>query len=125
MVENVLGEAVAKVETTQQLGNLWGYGPQSGLGYRFLSEPRNGLIHLLVDLGDNFFDASRMDTAIGDQPEHGLAGNFAANRIKAGKQHGVGAVVDENSDSGGSLKSADVTAFAANDPALDIVTAIE
>ena len=69
----------------------------------------------------DFLDARRMDAAIEQEALHGFAGDLAAHRIKAGKHHGIGRIVDEHGDARGGLEGADVATFAADDAAFQFL----
>ena len=62
-----------------------------------------------------------MDAAVGDQGLDGEAGDLAADAVE-GRQHDrLGRVVDDDVDARQVLEGADVSALAADDPALEVV----
>ena len=79
------------------------------------------LFQLLLHLGDDFFDAGRMDAAVDDQLVQGQAGHFAAHRVEGGKEDGVGGVVHHEFHAGRGLQGPDVAALTADDATLDFV----
>ena len=79
------------------------------------------LVGLVLDLLDDFFDARRVDAAVGDQPLDRLLGDLAAVGIEAGEDDRARRVVDDQIDAGGELERADVAPLAADDAALQIV----
>ena len=79
------------------------------------------LLHLGLDLLDDFFDARRVDAAVGDEALDGLPGDFAPERIEARKDDGARRVVDDELDAGGGFERADVAALAADDASLQVV----
>ena len=79
------------------------------------------LVGLVLHLLDDFFDARRMDAAVGDQPLDRLLGDLAAVGIEAGQDDRARRVVDDQVDAGGELERADVAALAADDAPLEIV----
>ena len=62
-----------------------------------------------------------MDAAVRNQPLDRLLGDLAAVRIEAGQDDRARRVVDDQVDAGRQLERADVAAFAADDPPLEIV----
>src|SRR5262249_26177779 len=121
MVQNVLGVAVAEMEPAENFQNLEVQRRQAGFGDGLFGEAKDGFVHLLVDNGDNFLDATGMNSAIDDEALHGFASDFAADGIEAGKQNCAGGVVDEDGDAGSGFEGANVAPFAANDAAFDVV----
>ena len=79
------------------------------------------LVGLVLHLLDDFFDARRVDAAVGNQPLDGLLGDLAAVGIEARQDDRARRVVDDQIDAGGELERADVAALAADDAALQIV----
>jgi len=82
---------------------------------------KDGVIHFLGDIADDFLDAGGVDAAIGDEPDHGFAGDLAANRIEAGEQDRAGGIINQDGNARGGFEGADVTPFAANDAAFDVI----
>src|ERR1044071_3476685 len=109
------------MEAAEQPGNFKMHWGQTSLEDGFLAQAHDSFVHLSIYLSDNFFDACRMDSAIGDEADHGFAGDFAADGIKAGEEHSSRSIVDQDSDAGSGFKCADVSAFTANDSTFDFV----
>ena len=61
-----------------------------------------------------------MDAPVLNQPQHRLARDLAAHRIKTGKHHRPGLVINQHRHAGRILKRADVPAFAPDDAAFDV-----
>jgi len=61
-----------------------------------------------------------MNTAIGDQPFQGLAGNLSPDRIKSGEDDRFGSIVNDDIYSGGGFNRPDIPAFTADDPSLHL-----
>ena len=87
-------------------------------GFAFLADR---VLHLGLDLLDDFLDARRVDAAVGDQALDRLARDLAAERIEAREDDRAGRVVDDELDAGGGLERADVAALAADDAPLHVV----
>ena len=79
------------------------------------------LFDLLLGLGHDLFDSPRMDPAVGDQPLQGDAGDFPANGIEPGNDHGLGRVVDDQVYAGCRFQSADISPFPSDDPPLHLL----
>ena len=79
------------------------------------------LFDVLPRLGDDLFDARRVDAPVEDQLGQRDAGDFAPDRVEAGEDDGVGRVVDDQVYAGGALQRADVAALAPDDAALHLV----
>jgi hypothetical protein len=62
-----------------------------------------------------------MDAAVRDQPLERDARDFAADRVEAGKHHGLRRVVDDQVDAGRGFERADVPALTADNAALHFV----
>ena len=119
--EHVLAVAGAVLEAAHQPEDLRMQIVQAELeGHRraFLA---HRLVGLVLHLLDDFFDARRVDAAVGDQPLDRLLGDLAAIRIEARQDDRARRVVDDQIDAGGELERADVASLAADDAPLEIV----
>src|SRR5204863_9463987 len=94
VVEDVLGEAVAEMMAAQQSDNVQSHGWQPGFGNGVLAKTDYGFIHLLVHLRDDLLDARWVDAAVRNEPYHGFASDFAADRVKAGQQDGARRIIN-------------------------------
>ncbi len=79
------------------------------------------LLDLLAHLAYNLLDAGRMDAPVSHKLVEGKTGDFAAHRVEAREDDGLGGVVDDDFDAGGSLERTDVASLAADDAALDFI----
>ena len=79
------------------------------------------LIDFFAGLFDHFFDACRMDTAIGNQFFQGNAGDFAADRVKARQDDRFRRIVDDEVDAGQRFNSPDIAPFASDDAAFHFI----
>ena len=121
VVQHVLAVAGAELEASHQPQHLGMEIVEPELeGGRF-ALVADGLLHVALDLLHDFFDAGRVNAAVGDQPFDRLARDLPAQRIEARKDDGARRVVDDQLDAGRGLERADVAPFAADDPALEIV----
>jgi hypothetical protein len=84
----------------------------------FLADVR---LDILLRLGDDLLDPSRVDAPVGHQLGQGQPGDLAADRVEPGQRHGVRRVVDDQVDAGGGFERADVAALAPNDPPLHLL----
>ena len=81
----------------------------------------HGFFHFRLHLFDDFFDARRMDAAVGDEPLDSLLRDLAAIRIEARQDDRARRVVDDQVDAGGLFERADVAPFAADDAPLQVI----
>ena len=121
VVEHVLAVAGAELQAAHQAQDLGMEVEQTELEGRCLAFLADGVFHLQLDLFDDFFDARRVDTAVGDEARDRLPGDLAPERIEARKDDGAGCVVDYELDAGGGFEGADVAALAADDASLEVV----
>ena len=121
MVEDVLGVTVPEMQPPEQLDDFHVHGGKPVFCTASSPSAEDGFVHFLRHLGHHFLDARRVNAAIQDQPLHGLARDFAAHGIKAGKHHRVGRVVNQHRDAGRRLEGADVAAVAADDAPLHLL----
>ncbi len=87
-------------------------------GFTFLA---HRLVGFVLHFLDDFFDARRVDAAVGDQTLDGLLGDLAAVGIEARQDDRARRVVHDEIDAGRHLERADVAALASDDAALEIV----
>ena len=81
----------------------------------------HGNVQILSNLIGELLDPRRMDPAVMDQPLDGLLGDLPAQWVVARQDHRFRRIVDDQVDPRGSFKSAYVSTFAADDPALHLV----
>ena len=83
-----------------------------------------GLAHddfdLRPALGHRLLDPARVNAPVGDELGERHAGDFAAHRVEARKDHCLGGVVDDEVYAGRLLEGADVATLAADDSALHL-----
>ena len=87
----------------------------------FLAFGANEGFHFLLALFDNFFDSSRMNSAVGNQFVERATSDFAADRIETGNDYDTGSIVDNHIDTRLFFKGPNVTAFATDDAAFHVV----
>ncbi len=92
-----------------------------GLQNGFFADLDQGVFHFASGLGDDVFDPSGMDAAVGDQFFQGQAGDLAAHRIETGKNHRFRSVVDDQIHARGFLERAYVAAFASDDATFHLI----
>jgi hypothetical protein len=63
-----------------------------------------------------------VDSAVNDEPLHGFAGDFAADGVEAGQNDGIGGIIDQDRDAGGSFEGADIASFSSDDAAFDVIS---
>ena len=74
-----------------------------------------------LGLAHDFFDAPRVDPAVGDQTLEGEPAHLAPDRLEAGYDDRVGGVIDDDVHAGRRLERADVPSLAADDAALHLI----
>jgi hypothetical protein len=74
-----------------------------------------------LHFGDDFFDAGRMNAAVGNELGQRLPGDLAAHGVETADDHDARRVVDDHVDARRLFKTADVAALAADDATLEIV----
>ena len=80
------------------------------------------LIDFFAGLFDHFFNACRMDTAIGNQFFQSNAGDFTAYGIKARQDDRFRRIVDDEIDAGQRFNSPDIASFTADDAAFRLIS---
>ena len=79
------------------------------------------LLNLLAHFVDHLLDACRVDTAVGHELMECQTRYLAAHGVKTRKDNCLGGVVDDDFNTGGSLESTDIAAFATDDAAFDFI----
>jgi hypothetical protein len=62
-----------------------------------------------------------MNPPVQNEPLHGFPSDLAPDGIESGQNNRIRSVINEHSDAGGGFKGANVPAFAADDPAFDLI----
>src|SRR5436190_19232915 len=99
MVQNVLGKAVSKMQSAQQLDDLQVHGRQAGLGDRFFTQSQNRIVDLLRYRSDYLLDSRRMNPPIGYQPRHRFPSDLPAHWIETRKQDSPRSIINQHSNS--------------------------
>ena len=81
----------------------------------------DGLFDLFFHLVNHLFDASRVNSAVGDKLFEGESCDFSSYRIEARQGYDVRSIVDDDVNAGGAFQSSDVSADAADDSAFHFV----
>ena len=76
---------------------------------------------LLAGLGHDLFDACWMNAAVDDELVQRDPCHLAAHRVETADDHRLGRVIHDEVDSGRLLQGADVAAFFADDPSLELI----
>ena len=121
MPENVLAIAGAIVEAAEQIDDAFVEAADLGFLNGFLTVAANILIDFLLCFGDEFFDAGRVNAAIGDEFVERGPSNFAADGIESTDDYDARRVIDDHVDAGCFFEGANVAAFATDDAAFHFV----
>ncbi len=121
MHEHVLSVARPEPEPPQELDDFGVDIVEPQVEGRLLALVLHGDIQVFLDLFRDLLDARRVNAAVQDQTLNGKLGDLPAERVIAGKDHGLGRIVDDKIDAGGCLERADVPSLAADDPAFHFV----
>ena len=70
---------------------------------------------------DDLFDASRMDSTIGNQFFQRQSRDLPANGVEAGNDDGIRSVINDYVDARGELERANIPSFPANDASLHLI----
>ena len=81
----------------------------------------NLVLHLLLHLSNDFFDACRVDTAIGHQLMECQTADFTTDGVEGTDDDGFWRVIHHDFSTSGSLQGTDVTAFTTNYTSLHLV----
>ena len=87
MIQNILRITVPEMQPPQKLHYFRMHRRQTRFRHRSLAHAHDGLLHLLVDLAHDLFDARGMDAPVLDQPPHRLPRHLPAHWIEARQQH--------------------------------------
>ncbi len=121
MVQHLLPVARAETQDAEMADDLRVQSLQAELQDRALPLLLDPLQDLLAGLGDDLFDAGRVNPAVHDELVERDPCHLAAHRVEPADDHGLRGVVDDQVDSGGLLEGADVAPFLADDAALQLV----
>jgi len=121
VLEHVLAIARAIPQATHDLDELGMQLAAVRLEDRLLACLDDVLLELGLRLVIHLLDPGRVDATVLDQLSERDLGHLAADAVEGGENDRVRRVVDDDVDSGQALESANVTAFAADDPALHVV----
>src|SRR5262245_33392514 len=80
-----------------------------------------GIGHLFLDLFHHVLDPAWMDAAVGQQTLQCQPGNLTADRVKARNNDSFWRIVNNEVDTCGSFKGANITPFTTNDPAFHLL----
>lgn len=121
VIQDVLPERRAEAQATERTDKLRMQVMNAHVEGSLLSSLLNLLVYLLFRFGIHLLDTRRMDTAVCDEVLHGDATDFAANGVEARDGDALGGVVNQKIDSGELLERTDISAFASDDAALEVV----
>ena len=79
------------------------------------------LRQLVAGFDDHLLDPRGVDAPVAEEAFQGGASNLATHRVEGAEHDRLRGVVDDDVHAGGCLERADVAAFAADDPALQLV----
>ena len=88
---------------------------------RAFAHLENFFFNLLFRLRDHFFDACRVDAAVAHKLVKAETGHLSANRVKAAEDNGLWGIVYNELDTCCGFQGSDISPFAANDAAFDVV----
>ena len=121
VLQHVLAVARAVFHAAEQLDDL---GVET-VDVRFeggaLTLLTDGVVDLLLGLGDHLLNAGGMDAAVLNELFERQSRHLAADRVKAGYGDGFGRIVDDQIAARERFDGADVAALAADDAALHLV----
>src|SRR3989338_4123328 len=118
MNTEVLAVGEAKAVFADGFYQIWMKIVDTAGGTDFATLIHKDIVHLTTGGCDNFLDTRRGNPAVLDKVFQSPAGNFSSQRIKRGEADSV-AFLDFDLYAGGFFKSADVSAFFADDTAFD------
>src|ERR1700682_2272381 len=118
MVPHLLPIAGAETQDAEMADDLWVESLQADLQDRSLSFFFDPLQDLSSGLGNDLFDAGRMDPAVDDELVQRDPRHLAADGVEAADDDRFRGVVDDEVDPGCLLQSADVAPLLADDPSL-------
>src|SRR3972149_410367 len=121
MPQDVLAVAVAELETTQEPYEIGMQSVDSCVKDGLLTFFPNHHVHLSLRPFHPILDPRRMNPTVRHEFGKGKAGYLPSHRIKAGKGHAIGSVINDNVHTGGVLQRPDVSAFPTDDTAFHIV----
>src|SRR6516162_1083254 len=121
VLQHVLTVAGAKFEAAQELNEFFVQVGYAGIQARLFAHLKDVSFHFRLRFLDDLFNTGRVDPAVLNQLGQGKAGDFAADIVEGADHHDAGGVIDDDVDAGAFFKSADVTAFAADDLAFHVI----
>lgn len=121
VLEDILAVGGAVGELAHGFDDLW----MEAFEFEFHRGVFAGFDDFFVDLGadffGDFFDAGGVHSAVGDEAFEGFDGDGLADLVEAGDDDDSGGVVDDDVGAGGFFEGSDVSAFAADDSAFEVV----
>ena len=81
----------------------------------------NFFLNFAFGFGDGFLNGSGIDATVFHEALKGIAGDLAADGVKAREDNHARGVVNQNINTGGALEGLDVAAFFTDDATLHIV----
>src|SRR4030081_1375050 len=120
MIQDVLAVARAELQPPHEAQHFRMQVEESQLEGRRFPFLADRLLHLALDLLDDFLDPRRMDAPVRDQALDRLTRDLASERIEAREDDGARRVVDDELDAGRGFEGADVAAFPADDAPLEV-----
>ena len=121
MRQHVLPVTCAEMQPPQQFKQFGLQSVHAGIQRRPLALFADNQIHFLPRLGYHVLDTRRVDAPIDDEARQCQARNFAAYRIKAGEDHRLRCVIDNQVDAGRRLQRANVAPLAPDNAAFHLI----
>ena len=121
MLENILSKRRAIPKRAKSLHNLRVQIVNASIKGSLLTSLLNPVSHELLGLLVHLLDTCGVNTPISNKVLKSNASGLPANRVEAGKNDGLGSVVDDERDTGNLLEGSNVTALTANDAALEVI----
>src|SRR6476661_5822583 len=121
VLQQVLPVGGAEAHAAHHLNQLGVQAVNAEVDDGFLADFDDFLLDILARLSHNLLHAGRVNAAVLHQQMQRQTGNFAAHRVKARDDDGLGRVVHNDFHAGSGFQGADVAAFATDDFAFNVV----
>src|SRR3989344_2460840 len=116
--DHVLTIGRAELEFAQHGDDFAGQVVDADSVTKFLAFNKHDPFDILAGVLEIFLDPGRLNAAVFDQAGKSDAGNFTANRVKAGETDLTGGFIHTDINAGDFFENADIAALFANDAAL-------
>ena len=121
MEQDVLAVASAELEFAQEMDELAGDTNNADFAGSVFAGADNFFLNFAFCLGDSFLNGGGIDAAVFHETFKGVAGDLAANGVKAREDDHTRGVINQNVNTGGALEGLDVAAFFTDNATLHIV----